>query len=182
MIGNQGYDLNTNNPQGFDTSQQGQDFENGEDNEAHRPPNAFILYSNAMRSKVRSENPALSNTEVSRLLGTMWKEVSNDIKQQYKQKASSLQDEFKKTNPDYTYRKARRKRALNELLTKSTGGYPQGQPFYPMAMGQPMYALMGQQQQLMNPQGMNGMQQFQMMQGMQNPNPGMGYYSMGPQN
>ena len=34
-----------------------------------------------------------------------------------------LQEEFKKQHPDYTYRKARRKRALNELLTKSTHGY-----------------------------------------------------------
>jgi transcription factor SOX7/8/10/18 (SOX group E/F) len=100
---------------------------------SHRPPNAFILYSQAMRSAARQDNPALSNTEVSRILGKMWKEVPNDVKQQYKQRAAKLQEEFKREHPDYTYRKARRKRALNELLTKSTQGaapimYPQGDP------------------------------------------------------
>jgi transcription factor SOX7/8/10/18 (SOX group E/F) len=86
---------------------------------SHRPPNAFILYSQAMRSQVRQENPSLSNTEVSRLLGKLWKEVPSDIKLQYKHRAAATQEIFKRDHPDYTYRKARRKRALNELLTKS---------------------------------------------------------------
>ena len=108
------------------------DLEEGDN--SHRPPNAFILYSQAMRSQVRQENPSLSNTEVSRLLGKMWKEVPNEIKLQYKQKAAAMQEEFKREHPDYTYRKARRKRALNELLTKSsTGftGFPMGAPGFP---------------------------------------------------
>jgi hypothetical protein len=75
-----------------------------------------------MRPSARQENPSLSNTEVSRLLGKMWKEVPGDIKVRYKQQASALQDQFKKEHPDYTYRKARRKRALNELLAKSAQG------------------------------------------------------------
>ena len=110
------------------------DLEEGDN--SHRPPNAFILYSQAMRSQVRQENPSLSNTEVSRLLGKMWKEVPNEIKLQYKQKAAAMQEEFKREHPDYTYRKARRKRALNELLTKSsTGftGFPMGAPGFPPA-------------------------------------------------
>jgi transcription factor SOX7/8/10/18 (SOX group E/F) len=114
-----------------------------EGDNSHRPPNAFILYSQAMRSAVRQENPTLSNTEVSRLLGKMWKDVPGDLKLGYKQKASKLQEEFKRLHPNYTYRKARRKRALNELLTKSTQGqnpmmFPAGDPtmaMYQAAMG-----------------------------------------------
>ena len=89
----------------------------------HRPPNAFILYSQERRSSVQAENPALSNIEISRLLGKMWKEVPSSSKLLYKQKAQMLQEEFKQKHPDYTYVKARRKRALNELLTKSTQNY-----------------------------------------------------------
>jgi hypothetical protein len=109
--------------------------ETDEGEHPRRPPNAFILYSQNMRSKVRQENPNLSNTEISRLLGKMWKEVPNEIKIQYKQKAAAMQEAFKREHPNYTYRKARRKRALNELLTKSTtsfgafpmaGVFPQG--------------------------------------------------------
>lgn len=97
--------------------------EGEESDGTRRPPNAFILYSQAMRTTVRQDNPSLSNTECSRLLGKMWKEVPNDIKLQYKTKASALQDDFKKSHPDYTYSKARRKRALNEILTKTTQGF-----------------------------------------------------------
>ena len=134
---------------------------------ARRPPNAFILYSQENRSKVQQDNPTCSNTEVSRLLGKMWKEIPNNSKLAYKQKAQLLQEEFKRQHPDYTYRKARRKRALNELLTRNQGmgaydpqlqmnmlysSYPQGmtqvppmqqglgqmQPMHPMNQ-QPMY-------------------------------------------
>ncbi|OHT11569.1 HMG box family protein [Tritrichomonas foetus] len=122
------------NAQGWAQQQPAQEADTadaGEEDLSHRPPNAFILYSQQMRSEVRQQNPSLSNTEVSRILGKMWKEVPNDTKLQYKQKAAALQQEFKKNHPDYTYRKARRKRALNELLTKSTqgyAGYPGGLP------------------------------------------------------
>ena len=108
-------------------------YDDSEGSSARRPPNAFILYSQAMRTQVRQENPTLSNTEVSSLLGKMWKEVPNETKLQYKQQAQQLQEAFKKAHPDYTYRKARKKRALNELLTKSQMNYANPDAF---AMGQ----------------------------------------------
>jgi hypothetical protein len=148
------------------------DQEEGE--QARRPPNAFILYSQAMRSQVRQENPSLSNTECSKLLGKMWKEVPNEIKLQYKQKAAAMQEEFKRAHPDYTYRKARRKRALNELLTKSTssinpalfqGGYPEGgvpqwgMPYMNLPSQQTMQGLggMGTMPTMGTIPGMNGL-------------------------
>jgi transcription factor SOX7/8/10/18 (SOX group E/F) len=146
-------------PAGVDTS----NLDGEEGDSSHRPPNAFILYSQAMRSSVRQENPALSNTEVSRLLGKMWKEVPGELKLGYKQKASKLQEELKRIHPGYTYRKARRKRALNELLTKSTQGanpmmFPPGDPTmatYQAAMGG-MYPGMAQFQG-QNPAAIPGM-------------------------
>ena len=187
MFPNQGFDMNANtqNPQwavpgNQVPNQQAQswgragnqaanndadsmDVEEGDN--TRRPPNAFILYSQAMRSQVRQENPSLSNTECSRLLGKMWKDVPHELKLQYKQKAASMQEEFKREHPDYTYRKARRKRALNELLTKSSHGYPQF-----MAGGYPGQE-MQQWQTMMNPQNNNqtmfsmGMPQYQGQQG-----------------
>ena len=163
------------------------DTEDDGDN-AHRPPNAFILYSQAMRSAVRQENPSLSHTECSRLRGKMWKEVPSDIKLQYKQRAAAAQEEFKRQHPNYTYRKARRKRALNELLTKSSQGIPfcdpmsmMGQnagygmmqmayPQNPMAMGgQPGQgpALGGQPMPMGGMPAQMGMQQGQMGMAMQ---------------
>jgi transcription factor SOX7/8/10/18 (SOX group E/F) len=70
----------------------------------------------------------------------MWKDVPAEAKLHYKQQASVAQAEFKRVHPDYTYRKARRKRALNELLTKSTPGFPgAGFPTDPLSMSNPMY-------------------------------------------
>ena len=170
----------------------GDQMNDGEEDQSHRPPNAFILYSQAMRSEVRQQNPSLSNTEVSRILGKMWKEVPNEVKLQYKQKAAALQSEFKKSHPDYTYRKARRKRALNELLTKSTQGY---QPYPGFVDQMPLMAMgqMGMQPQpgqqplmmgqypgvmMMNPaQGMVGAGIPGMDQQMQGQIPGMGQQS-----
>ncbi|KAK8894598.1 Transcription factor SOX-17 [Tritrichomonas musculus] len=155
-----GYDPNTpqwTQPQQAQvTEQEAEQNDMEEGDNSHRPPNAFILYSQAMRSEARQQNPSLSNTEVSRILGKMWKEVPNEVKLQYKQKAAKLQEEFKKNHPDYTYRKARRKRALNELLTKSTQGYPGSMPIFP------------------------GMDQMQFMM-MQNANSMPGYQQMGGQ-
>jgi transcription factor SOX7/8/10/18 (SOX group E/F) len=101
-----------------------QNEQDADSDNSRRPPNAFILYSQAMRTSVRQENPSLSNTEVSRLLGKMWKDVPAEAKLHYKQQATVAQAEFKRVHPDYTYRKARRKRALNELLTKTNTGFP----------------------------------------------------------
>jgi hypothetical protein len=87
-----------------------------------RPPNAFILYSQAMRPSCRVENPSMSNTEVTRLLGQMWKDAPPDITAHYKQKAAAAQEQFKHEHPNYGYRKARTKRALDELFAKNAQG------------------------------------------------------------
>jgi transcription factor SOX7/8/10/18 (SOX group E/F) len=69
----------------------------------------------------------------------MWKEVPADVKLQYKQQAAAAQGEFKRAHPDYTYRKARRKRALNELLTKTTQGFAPGNFSGDPAMLNPLF-------------------------------------------
>lgn len=173
-----GYDPNAQQwaqqQQGQVAEQDGETNEMEEGDNSHRPPNAFILYSQAMRSEARQQNPSLSNTEVSRILGKMWKEVPNDIKLQYKQKAAKLQEEFKKNHPDYTYRKARRKRALNELLTKSTQGYPGGMQIFPGSMEQMQLMMM------QNPNSMPAYQQMGVQGGQQMMNPIQGYPAQMP--
>ncbi|KAH0793791.1 HMG box family protein [Histomonas meleagridis] len=147
------------------TAWQPQQPVNEENDNSRRPPNAFILYSQTMRTEVRQKNPSLSNTEVSRILGKMWKEVPSDVKLQYKQKAASLQEEFKREHPNYVYRKARRKRALNELLTKNNNnlypGYDQNLQIGIIPMGMmPMNVIQGNQMAYPGMQQMQGMGQM----------------------
>jgi hypothetical protein len=47
-------------------------FEPGRAVEGQPAPNTFLLYSQAMLSQTRQENPSLSNIQISRL---MWKDV-----------------------------------------------------------------------------------------------------------
>lgn len=76
-------------------------------------PSGFLLFAQDMKPQIRSENPTLSLLEISRILGKMWKEVPYDQKVQYKQKAAQIHEEFKRSHPDYTYTKSKKKH-LNE--------------------------------------------------------------------
>lgn len=48
-----------------------------------RPMSAFLKYSQTRRSVVKKENPDLSNTDVSRLLGEMWRSASQKERAPY---------------------------------------------------------------------------------------------------
>jgi transcription factor SOX7/8/10/18 (SOX group E/F) len=97
-------------------------MDGNEDNRWHRPPNSFLFYCQAVRSAVRQENLGLSNTETTRVLGKIWKEVPIEWKFAYKHKATVLQEAFKREHLDYTYRRDHMKRAMNKLLTKGSQG------------------------------------------------------------
>ena len=51
--------------------------------------NPFIFFSNQHREKVRSENPDLKMTEVAKLLGQMWRDLSQEEKDEYKLSAKT---------------------------------------------------------------------------------------------
>lgn len=52
-------------------------------NKKKRAPSSFIIFSNEHRAKVRSENPDLKITEIGKILGTMWKGLSDAQKKPY---------------------------------------------------------------------------------------------------
>jgi transcription factor SOX7/8/10/18 (SOX group E/F) len=61
----------------------------------------------------------VSNTAINDLLAKVWKDVSSDVKMEDKHKAALAQEQLKREHPNSTSRKARKKRALNELLRKN---------------------------------------------------------------
>ena len=48
-----------------------------------RPMSAFLKYSQNKRSDVKEQNPDMSNTDVSRLLGEMWRNASEEVRRPY---------------------------------------------------------------------------------------------------
>lgn len=60
-----------------------------------RPMSAFLAYSKDMRSQAKKENAHLSNTEVSRLLATMWNGEKPEIKEEYKVREAAQRGDYK---------------------------------------------------------------------------------------
>ncbi|XP_065643738.1 sex-determining region Y protein-like [Hydra vulgaris] len=70
---------------------------------AKRPMNSFLLWAKSVRRKFASENPNLTNTEISRLLGKVWKDMSEVEKLPFIQSAKCLRTKFMQDYPNYHY-------------------------------------------------------------------------------
>lgn len=53
-----------------------------------KPVSSYVIFSNLKRPEVKSKNPTLSPKEILTLLGKMWKELSDDDKEEYKELAA----------------------------------------------------------------------------------------------
>ncbi|KAJ3071133.1 FACT complex subunit, partial [Rhizoclosmatium hyalinum] len=74
-----------------------------EKKKAKKDPNApkgasssFILYSNAKRTQIKDEEPSLSMTDISKKIGTMWKEITAEEKKIYEDLAVKDKDRYKR--------------------------------------------------------------------------------------
>ena len=59
-----------------------------------RPLNAFMLYCNNKRDKVRAENPEASVAEIGKILGEKWRGISAERKANYEAQAKELKAEY----------------------------------------------------------------------------------------
>lgn len=50
-----------------------------------RPMSAFLKFSISRRRTVKNDNPDMSNTDISRLLGEMWRNAPEEDKKPYKE-------------------------------------------------------------------------------------------------
>lgn len=80
--------------------------------EPKRPSNAFILYNIALRKKVKSLFPCYSNSDVSKIVGGMWKSVGNSEKDKYIKQAIECRKLHKERYPNFEYN-IKREAAIN---------------------------------------------------------------------
>jgi hypothetical protein len=66
-----------------------------------KPPNSFMLYSNDMRAKLKTELPDLKQGELVKIIGARWKSLHPDEKAKYAQLAAELLAEWKTKHPDW---------------------------------------------------------------------------------
>lgn len=74
-----------------------------------RPMNAFMVFAQAMRRRLSEQRPQLHNAELSKTLGSMWKNLDDVQKLPFIKEADKLRKQHKREHPDYKYQPRRRK-------------------------------------------------------------------------
>ncbi|TVY30441.1 High mobility group protein 20A [Lachnellula hyalina] len=70
-----------------------------DDNAPERPPSAYVIFSNKMREDLKGRN--LSFTEIAKLVGENWQNISPDEKEPYEQQASSAKERYNNELAEY---------------------------------------------------------------------------------
>ncbi|KEF54969.1 uncharacterized protein A1O9_08621 [Exophiala aquamarina CBS 119918] len=75
----------------------------GKKSKVPRPPNAFILYRQSNHPILKAEMPALTNNQISVILGKQWKAESEEVKDRFRVMAELLKTKHAAENPGYQY-------------------------------------------------------------------------------
>lgn len=99
-----------------------------------RPMSAFLLFSQDKRRIIKEKNPEMRNTEVSKVLGDMWRNATPEEKEPHLQRELKEREQYKKDTAVFNKEKAERE-AEEEASRKAqteqnlyTGLYSSGAP------------------------------------------------------
>ncbi|XP_027010525.1 FACT complex subunit SSRP1a isoform X1 [Tachysurus fulvidraco] len=66
-----------------------------------RPMSAYMLWLNANRERIKSENPGISVTEISKKAGEMWKQIDKNRKEEWERKAEEAKKQYERAMKEY---------------------------------------------------------------------------------
>uniref|UniRef100_A0A8C1GTU6 FACT complex subunit SSRP1 n=1 Tax=Cyprinus carpio TaxID=7962 RepID=A0A8C1GTU6_CYPCA len=95
-----------------------------------RPMSAYMLWLNSSRDRIKSENPGISVTEISKKAGEMWKQLGKEKKEEWDVKAEEAKKEYDRAMREYKERgggssvssKKKKKGGKNEEKKKRKSG------------------------------------------------------------
>ena len=92
-------------------------------NAPKHPMSAYIIFSSAMRDKVKEETGQTSVTEIAKELGTRWKAMDEEARKPYQEQANEDKERYAKQMAEYVDARPflRRTSSLHPRL-KSVGG------------------------------------------------------------
>jgi len=107
-----------------------------------RPMSAFLYFSQGRRTRIKNENPDMKNTEVSRILGEMWRNASEEDRQPFVDKEKSEREKYKvamaKWKEEFeSKREAEAKSQTNQAMMMAE--HPPHPMVYPDQYGQAPY-------------------------------------------
>ncbi|XP_039545753.1 FACT complex subunit SSRP1 isoform X1 [Pimephales promelas] len=70
-------------------------------NAPKRPMSAYMLWLNSSRDRIKSENPGISVTEISKKAGEMWKQITKDKKEEWEGKAEEAKKDYERAMREY---------------------------------------------------------------------------------
>lgn len=68
-----------------------------------RPMSAFLKFSQKRRAKVKAAHPSLTNTDISKILGEMWRTAPPEVKEPYEREEKAERAEYKVRIKTETY-------------------------------------------------------------------------------
>ncbi|KAL2311744.1 Mating-type M-specific polypeptide Mc [Schizosaccharomyces pombe] len=74
-----------------------------------RPPNAFILYRKEKHATLLKSNPSINNSQVSKLVGEMWRNESKEVRMRYFKMSEFYKAQHQKMYPGYKYQPRKNK-------------------------------------------------------------------------
>uniref|UniRef100_A0A8C7TJX0 FACT complex subunit SSRP1 n=1 Tax=Oncorhynchus mykiss TaxID=8022 RepID=A0A8C7TJX0_ONCMY len=66
-----------------------------------RPMSSYMLWLNSSRERIKSENPGISITEISKKAGEMWKQIGKEDKEEWDGKAEEAKKTYEKAMKEY---------------------------------------------------------------------------------
>lgn len=84
-----------------------------------RPMSAFLYFSQGRRSQIKAANPDLRNTQVSRILGEMWRNLSDDERRPHLEKEKEEREKYKVAMSEWKQENEAKQEAQQNVLAET---------------------------------------------------------------